>query len=1607
MSELVKNLIRRFEYNRKHKKNYLLMFLVMAVLIAGTVTWGLKLTGVSVTAEDTEVAEALETYGLMQGASAEESRQETESTESTQENEASNSDVAVQEGSNIPVANNEEYCNIYFAAPNGWPASGNIIRVNANVGSETWKQYEMESTGKEKNGNFIYYAKIPKTDYEKYNVLDVLQFQNCKSLAINPEGTDNTITAFNNTGNGKQISEINNYIWYYSNGKLISEAYDPGPEKLAGKKLFFKNDIFTQSANFTFYINGTAVDKTELSYSEKKDVWSYKFPVDSDATAETDLKVVVDGKGYTFQWNDLTKNMVVISGENAGVSEKYTSTGTVVYFDATLSKLSYSGTENVKNSGKGMPYSDSDSIYCYVTKADKTGKKAIELSKETAKTIGSNTWSDVWKAEIPEGYTRIRFTAWPNPTDESAAANGDGTAMYDIPDDLENPCFYADTSDDVIYKGGNRGGYWDEVYTVRDAEEGKSTKINKIESGTLIQNSDTKYVDATLYDYYSDYELNGKSRSQYDVLAGGATYASQKTWVTFRQFDQALSEYYHSNGTTYPVYTGHFQPDYLDWGIRFSTIASTLNLYKYDDNKLQFQATNNSTLDSFGKGTFYAYATQGLVQNTLKNGVPQVSGTNTAAEPHFLKTFLAGNNSKNTKLGETYENAAFPFTKKTIYKEDGDGVDYWWFDSANTSLSLKKNSDNSSQYSYYLDGTAGTKNTNCYNFNSSGETISEKINETINGNENLVTQYGYFPFNNSTTSASTHNYGFGTKLSFKFRLTSNGTVKNSRGDEIPIRFRFSGDDDVWVFIDDQLVLDCGGSHGKVTGLLDFASKKAYVSNVKTAAAGGGYESCSNAPLKLTYKAGGGNGITEVSEQYNWVKDFPSGLFSKNDSKDHTITLFYMERGMWESNMSVAFNFPDENQLQVQKKVDTSGVNEKFSDLFSNQSVFSFTLKNLVTHYGTTAVSSTGTKEPRIFAKEFSGTVKASNTSNVFEKKTGGETCVHWKAKLSNTNHAWTKERLGIFSADDKTAKDISDMKYLKYDIKDDTAAPSLSKMYLVFTDENGNTEGGYLNQKVYGTSSVAKATWTTLTVDLDKFLTAADSGFDKTKIKTIGFQYDDSHDIYLKNFVFYPSASYTGLTGFIVKQDAIPDYGSAASGSLELVNGATYTSSVGDNAYVIGADGTFALENEETITFHDQFRRGSYLQLTEDLTEAQKSLFETKWTMYENDNPVKSSMPKNFTSVSGEDKSLVGIETEIVDDGRTETKDTQDNANKYNGVRPDNTFVFRSYSEADNETIFNRQKIVFTNKVRTGSLTISKKQADGSLDLSGKDYTFYVVFSNVGGMALEDEPITMGPYKLAVGATKTITGIPLNTDYRIYEVDPTDDSKLQKVKIDGKEVSIATGTITDNENGSYIEGVITNEHTAKFYNSKVPLANIKIIKKWVGQSDAQPNTVNLQLQRRTEGGSDQDWKAVNGYESIVLSKNEESSEDSDTTVWSQTLQKLEVYVSGKDGAKYEYRLVELDDDGNVIEKRGTFGKQYSVTYSGGIELAENKDGELCVTNTLIKYELPKTGAIGTKIFATAGTVIMVLGLMVFMLMRIPQGVHTNKCNKKGKRGRKK
>ena len=353
-----------------------------------------------------------------------------------------------------------------------------------------------------------------------------------------------------------------------------------------------------------------------------------------------------------------------------------------------------------------------------------------------------------------------------------------------------------------------------------------------------------------------------------------------------------------------PIYTGHFQPDYLT-GTLFSSIASTLNLYGWSSSGTsykKFMATENSGMDINGGTGMYAKASQGLVASQLKNYQDGSLGTGTlltndssAALPHFNKSFLEGKNSKNAVLGSVYENVAFPFTQEAdpYYKD----VNYYTFDSARESVYYRTDANGEG----YLEDVG---------------TDSKSMNVNSNsGTSDISTTYGYFPFNEDSASknAKTYDYGFGTKLEFQFKLNANGDVdsscSNATNGKAPTIFKFSGDDDVWVFIDGKLVLDLGGSHGQVQGAINFSSDLSGTAQYPSPVKG--------TPVKATVPA---NSIWVSDTKATAGTSTPYDLSSLNlqDGKKHTLTLYYMERGMWESNMMIQFNMSIEKTLTVKK-----------------------------------------------------------------------------------------------------------------------------------------------------------------------------------------------------------------------------------------------------------------------------------------------------------------------------------------------------------------------------------------------------------------------------------------------------------------------------------------------------------------------------------------------------------------------------------------------------------------------------------------------------------------------------------------------------------------
>lgn len=1247
-----------------------------------------------------------------------------------------------------------------------------------------------------------------------------------------------------------------------------------------------------------------------------------------------------------------------------------------VYYDATLSKMSYAGS-STRNGGKGIPYDSNSKVYYYATKSDGTSVHG-EMKAVTG------TDNNLWSTSLSENYTEIRFAGYAV-ENATTSENGDGTALVDIPWNMKNPCYFGDDSDDVIYNGGNRGGYWGEKGSLRDAESGKEgSTVVDVPNGTFTRDSNIMYVDTTLYDYYSDYELNGQNRDNYDDKVD---IASHRIYQPFRQFNQALSTYYEKNNVTYPLYWGNFQ-NYS--GSHFKEIADTLNLYGYSAYN-QFFYENNSMWDINGAEIKQGgqNATQGLSGAQLANG--SLTLAEGAIAPFFNEDFLKGNNSKHTVLGNVYHNVTFPFIKKALTSSSTSSsgtVDYWCFDSAdqsnsNSNLRLKYDSSNG----YFLQST---------NDIVKGQTVD-------GGNGHPATADGnYFPLNSSSESgkACRLNYGFGQKLQFKFRLTQDGTVTTTSNEKVPIEFNFSGDDDVWVFIDDQLVLDVGGDHDVVSGRINFRDKNAWVSKVKNQL---------------------GGGFTDDK-----ITAFPESL--KNDSdfykKEHTLTMFYMERGLWESNMKVTFNFPDENQLQVEKQVDTTDVNDLFKDLFKDTDLFDFKIKNLATHYGTKAASATTTEPVKI--RDLDYNVAPAHTSNIFEKATKeGSASVHWYAKEQDVESAYRLDRYGVLTLNSPV--DISNMQYLEFKFYydyDDT--PSLSNMYLQLEDSSGNTAGCLgqetLSGRTYGTVSVASKQWITVKLDLTKL--SGIEGFGS--LKKIRFGYNYPRDIYLKDFIFRPTAELTASTGFVTKQYDIADYGSAETGKLENPKGAVYTSSAKSGAYAIEDDGSFVLRDKETITFKDQFRRGSYIYLKE---EVDPNLFETTWTMFENGQSVTSmgagstvtnpvtSMGTGSTVTNESVGSLNKVTGLSVNDGRTEVykegNDTEGQKinNAYKGTKPsENTFVFRSYAKPDDTTTLTKLKAVFYNKVKTGSLKLTKSPAYSPADdsLTGT-YTFKITFTNVGGAGLEKAPIVQ-TVQLKLNETKEITGIPIGTFFTIEEITPDDGSTLDSILLKLNRVQVQQKVGTTVLQGYIKPANTTGEESQAevvFKNTKKPKVNLSVEKLWKTAADEPytgtlPDKIYVQLQRRS---SDTDtWAAVKYNNSIYtgLTYNIYTNE------WKTSFKDQDKYddYTRENRVQWQYRIVEVkltrDTDGTVtavtpVENGDsiefTKGGMFKVSYDyakpnsdSGIFIGEDNNGSARITNT---YQPQKTNIQILKIKAgTSGDTLVKLAGAEFKLEKL-------------------
>lgn len=1272
----------------------------------------------------------------------------------------------------------------------------------------------------------------------------------------------------------------------------------------------------------------------------------YDFTTDSTAAPYADAQKLDLTAANCYVYNDTTSTWASAGGDLLTAGKK-------IYFDATLSSYGYEG-EGLQQ--QPMPGID-NKMFCFLTDSE----NHVTSKEMTLVTADSTTPArKLWSCEIPDGektYTAVQFSATDN---QNAPAKDNKTRKYstaEIPPTLQEPCFFADDGDPSAYTGGegvNRDGYWGEKASVRDAESGKNATVVDIDnSGIFTQQKDTKYITSTLYDYYTDYELNGLNRDSAPTVDGG----SQRGFVTFEQFDRALSSAYTKNkNVKYPLYTGHFEP--TGGGAPFAGVADGMKLCGWGDPNGSpdqralyntFMAVNNSTYDDNGHKieNDYSRTFQGLVEDhtsdSTANGLPLLRASNSAApalvDPHFNEDFLQGENSFNTVLGKVYKDVSFPFTKDAVFKSSTNPNDpeqyaqYWYYDSSKASLYLKQDKGDGK---YYLESPKDN-----------GKPTTHANSKNINASSGAT--HGFFPFNQtvSTVGASQYNYGFGAKLQFDFTLTEDGNVvvKDASGNNttVPIKFFFSGDDDVWVYIDGKLVLDVGGAHGKASGLLEFGASSTvtpYVSSNKNTDTKDPMVYTTDAKNKTVYFNQTPITFTKTTKQAIQLDD---------ELTTHTLTMFYMERGMWDSNMAVAFNFPDSNELQVEKEVNLTNVNVDFKPLFQNQKLFTFTLQNLATHYGPKTIDDSTPKPVKVgsnFTASSSatdhtimeqGVTPSSSDSDEDKAKT-----VKWYAQGYDKGSQHRDLRYGTMTLDSQL--DISKTPdYLSFDVyavgNTGDGVLSTNYLYLTLVDSNEKQMGcdangtkSYLNTMLSGSVVMQNNQWVTVKLQLNKMPGYSD--FDLTKLSKILIGDDYERTVYFRNFVFTAKPVVKHMVGFSVEQADIPDYGSVENNTLKPASGAIFTSSVaGSGAQAVDTDGTFDLQKGETVTFTDQFRRGSYISLQETENTA---LYDTRWEVYENGTLVNAA----GTSPSVNAASPLPLQGDSTkpEDNRTETADSTTGSN-YNGNKPANakTLVFRSYAAPEEE--FPKLKVRFINTVKVGTLVIEKKQANDGSHLTG-NYEFTVIFSNVGGIGLGGADGVTMTKTIPVDGSCTITGIPIGTRFQVVEKTPTDgSSSLQSVTCNAADAQF---NVVDNG----VRGTVTSETepvTATFTNTAHQLMDITVEKKWLDAdnkplTDNLPNAIWVKLQRHRVDDTSGQWEAATDAVELKY--------DYMSKTWTHKFERLDK-TDVTNNTPYEYRVAECATQNGTFTAKGTVT---IGTYTYTASQTDLTDGKITLTN---------------------------------------------------------
>ena len=584
-----------------------------------------------------------------------------------------------------------------------------------------------------------------------------------------------------------------------------------------------------------------------------------------------------------------------------------------------------------------------------------------------------NVKQNVYKITVDANAENIIFNS----------GNGAQTGTIEIP-----------SSSNMIYNNGSWSEYSETV--VEDNFEYDA----KIDSSF----PDSMYLaSCSYYDYLDDQEL---STQWGNVKTAG----NSATWYPFDNFNSYLSQYYEDNNVKKPLYYGNFNTGTASETVRKDTYnAKKGSLYGYDaaanNSKAvwhDIKTTNidvNNTDDLAGCSSpdSWSWSYQGIVSKDLSSDgslmMMKNDNSGTVAAPFFSDSFLSKTGSgQNSSYGKKV-NAALPFTY------DSDTKKYSYQSStvsshANPVNSIYLKNANTGSSTNNLNGVTSDSLTLMYGGSDTPKAIPDGKLWFNSGKSG----YGFFPFNNNTINHTGEdvrndlNYGFGMALSVDFTVPKDGKI-----DDQDVTFTFTGDDDVWIYIDGKLVVDLGGDHKDASCTLNFANNS------------------------TTYATGlNSKSVTSASSVYS-LTDVMKGS-TKNTV--HKLQMFYMERGLIESNLQVEFSFtPVDNKLTTTKTVNTVNVNDGIKDAVAAADSFTFT--NVNNGSGNTDHSPLGSKEYFLTEKSGSTSSSISGADGSYSMKNGSSAVFtnitdvgNWLTVSESMNDSFIKYSSSTYSVTD-------------------------------------------------------------------------------------------------------------------------------------------------------------------------------------------------------------------------------------------------------------------------------------------------------------------------------------------------------------------------------------------------------------------------------------------------------------------------------------------------------------------------------------------------------------------------------------------------------------